>query len=117
MIEHDGKYAESSDEVFVAYDVEVILVGPRAPNLNVCAESFAQTLSQECLDHFVIFGEKHLRHLVSEFLTHYNAERPHQGIGNVPLSCEPRILKFPSGQVRCRTRLGGLLRHYYRSAA
>ena len=51
----------------------------------------------ECLDHFVLFGEKHLRYVLTEFLTHYHVERPHQGIGNVTFSSEPRILKFPSG--------------------
>lgn len=41
--------------------------------------------------------------------------------GNVPLpdadQPEPRILEFPAGKVRCRQRLGGLLKHYYRAAA
>ena len=43
-------------------------VGPRAPNLNACAERWAQSLRQECLDHFVILGEGHLRHLLKEYL-------------------------------------------------
>jgi putative transposase len=29
---------------------------------------------------------------------------------------EPQILKFPTGEVKCRERLGGLLKHYYRAA-
>jgi hypothetical protein len=29
----------------------------------------------------------------------------------------PRILKFPSGEVKCRERLGRLLKHYFREAA
>lgn len=44
-----------------------------------------QTLQQECLDHFIVFGKKHLDHLVREYLIHYHTERPHQGVGNVPL--------------------------------
>ena len=71
----------------------------------------------ECLDHFLILGE---RHLVTEFVAYYNEERPHQAKGNVPLpdaeQTEPRILKFPSREVKCRERLGGLLKHYYRAA-
>lgn len=45
---------------------------------------------------------------------------PHQGVGNVPLpeaGDEPLILQFPSGKVKCRERLGGVLRHYDRAAA
>ncbi len=80
-----------------------------------------QTLRTECLDHFIVVGERHLRYLVSEFVAHYNQERPHQAKGNVPLPDadldEPRILPFPSGAVQCRSRLGGLLKHYYRAAA
>ena len=68
----------------------------------------------------MICGENHLQHWVNEFTAHYNAERPHQGIGNVPLpkagEDEPPIVAFPSGQVKCRLRLGELLRHYYRAA-
>jgi putative transposase len=31
--------------------------------LNAYAERFVQTLKHECLDHFMIFSEKHLNHL------------------------------------------------------
>jgi hypothetical protein len=30
---------------------------------------------------------------------------------------EPVILKFPTGEVKCRQPLGGLLKHYHRTAA
>ena len=89
--------------------------------MNAYAERFAQTLRRECLDHFLILGERHLAYLVKEFLIHYHQERPHQSKGNVPLGeadePEPRVMKFPSGEVKCRQRLGGLLKHYYRAAA
>lgn len=51
----------------------------------------------ECLDHFVIFGERHLRHLLRELVAHYHSE--------------------PLGAVRCRSRLGGQLNFYLRQAA
>jgi hypothetical protein len=67
-------------------------------------------------------GEKHLAHIVKQFLAHYLEERPHQSRGNVPLPVaaaedarEPPIVPFPSGEVKCRQRLGGLLKHYYRA--
>jgi putative transposase len=121
LIDHDTKYAASFDAVFEAADVEVKRVGPRAPNMNAYAERFVQTLRNECLDHFLILGEKHLAHIVKEFVTYYNENRPHQGKGNRPLpdadTDEPPIRTFPSGEVKCRERLGGLLKHYYRAAA
>jgi hypothetical protein len=30
------------------------------------------------LNHFVFFGERHLRYVVKEFMAHYHAERFHQ---------------------------------------
>lgn len=117
----DTKFPGSFRTVFEAEDVQLIRVGPRKPNMNPYSERFAQTLRKECLDHFVVCGEKHLNHIVREFLIHYHEERPHQSRDNLPLcdadAEEPRILKFPSGEVKCRERLGGLLRHYYREAA
>ena len=88
--------------------------------MNAFAERWVQALRTECLDHFLVVGERHLAHIVKEF-EHYHGERPHQGVGNVPL-CEagedgPPVLRFPSGEVRCRERLGGLLKHYYRAVA
>lgn len=121
LIDNDPKFAPGFDAVFASEGCEVKRVGPRAPNMNAYAERWVQTLRTECLDHFLILGERHLAHLVTEFVTHYHEERPHQSRGNVPLcnadETEPRILTFPSGEVKCRQRLGGLLKHYYRAAA
>lgn len=90
---------------------------PDSPQLNAFAERWIGSLKRECLDHFVAFGRKHLDHLVSEYVEHYHAERPHQGMGN-------RVLRPPvpgsalglAGSVVCQSRLGGLLRHYRRAA-
>ena len=123
IIDRDSKFAAGFEAVFEADGAKIVRVGPAAPNLNAFAERWVRTLRQECLDHFVICGEAHLRHLVSEFVAYYNEERPHQGVGNVPLSEidhaaeEPPILAFPSREVKCHSRLGGLLKHYFRAAA
>jgi len=87
------------------------------PNLNAYAERFIQTLQQECLDHFVVFGCWHLDHLLKEFLEHYQTERPHQGVGNVPLKAPNCAEESGQEAIRCRSRLVGLLPHYHRKAA
>jgi hypothetical protein len=40
------------------------------------------SIRAECLDRVIIFGERRLRHALSEFLVHYHGERNHQGLGN-----------------------------------
>ncbi len=71
-----------------------------------------QSFRHELLDYFIIMGEKHLTYLLSEFIPYYHGERPHQGIGNVPIERgtePPATLTFPA-KVECRERLGGLLK-------
>ena len=45
-----------------------------------------------------------------------HAERKHQGLGNAIIAPLPRPTNA-GGRVRCRERLGGMLRYYYRDAA
>jgi hypothetical protein len=48
-------------------------------------------------------------------VTHYHGERNHQGLGNELIAPEPRRVGAGT-HLRCRTRLGGLLRYYHRAA-
>jgi putative transposase len=112
----DTKFTKQFDEIFKAEGIRVKRLLPRCPNMNAYVERFIQTLKQECLDHFVVLGEKHLSHVVSEFVKHYHEERPHQGIENVPIMAMTTH-KGDEGEIVCRERLGGLLKHYARRAA
>ena len=85
--DYDGKFAPEFDAILEADGVTVKKVGPHAPNLNAIAERFVQTAKSECLDHFIVFGEDHLRHLVFSFQDYYNELRPHQAKDNLPLNC------------------------------
>jgi putative transposase len=115
----DSKYGAGFDAAFASAGMEVIRVGPRAPNLNAHAERWVSSIKSECLDHFVVFGEAHLRYLVEQYVAHYQTERPHQGKDNLPLTGEtppPASTVSPKGIV-CGERLGGLLNHYCRKVA
>ncbi len=111
----DTKFTQQFDEILGGDGAEIVKVGPLAPNLNAHAERWVLSIKSECLDHFIVFGEDHLRHLATEYLAHYNGERPHQGLENVPLSEPHESLK--DGEVLCFERLGGRLKHYERKAA
>jgi len=92
-----------------------------APKMNAYAERWVLTLKSECLDRFVVLGEAHLRHIVSEFVIHYHEERPHQAkdnqllTGAVPPPATADIIRFED--IVCRKRLGGLLKSYSRKGA
>jgi putative transposase len=118
--DNDTKYTKEFDAILELEGVEVKKHTPVSPNLNAVAERFVQTISQECLDHFLVFGEAHLRHLCTEFLAYYHQDRPHQGLGKVLLRGMPEVpaelARVPLSEVSCRERLGGLLKSYSRGA-
>ena len=112
--DNDQIYKRAFDQVMKESGARPRRLALRAPNTNAYVERLIQSIQVECLDHFQVFGEKHFDYLVREYVEHYHTERPHQGLGNRLVSGE---LPPPAdGKVLCRTRLGGLLKHYYRAA-
>jgi putative transposase len=122
MHDRDCKFTAGFDATLGNARIEARRSAYRAPNTAAFVERFVQSIKQECLDYFVVFGERHMDYLCREFVEHYHAERPHQGLDNeLPKPYrkkrkgQPDLI--PLADVGCRTRLGGLLKHYYRKAA
>ncbi|MGD9791105.1 MAG: integrase core domain-containing protein [Phycisphaerales bacterium] len=92
----------------------------RSPNLNAHVERLIQSVQAECLDHFVILGTRHQDYLLREYVDHYNRDRPHSSLEfAAPMGRRPSTRAGPArrGEIRCRSRLGGVIKHYYRKAA
>lgn len=116
--DNDRLYRGGFDDAMESEGIRVKHLALRSPNTNPYVERFIQTIQVECLDHFLVFGEKHFDYLVREYVEHYHKERPHQGLGNRTLAgTPPPAPPDSSGGIHCRIRLGGLLKHYYREAA
>jgi putative transposase len=115
--DRDTKFCESFRELIESASVNPLRLPARSPNLNSYAERWVRSVKEECLSRLILFGESSLRRASQQYLVHYHEERNHQGRDN-------RIL-FPSrletgrkmGAVRCRERLGGLLKYYEKEAA
>jgi transposase InsO family protein len=52
-------------------------ISPGSPWQNGIAERFIGTLRRECLDQVVIFGEAHLRQILTAYAGYYNQTRTH----------------------------------------
>ncbi len=123
MHDRDTKFTKSFDKAFSAGKRDVKVSAFRSPNTKAYVERFIQSLQQECLDHFVVFGKAHFDHLCSEYREHYHMERPHLSLENLVLptakakrtkkskkqSTEPETI--PLSSIGCKERLGGLLKH------
>jgi len=55
-------------------------IAPRAPWQNGFAERLIGSIRRECLDHIIVFGEAHLRHLLRAYASYYNATRTHRSL-------------------------------------
>jgi len=78
------------------------------PQANAVAERLVGTFRRECLDHIIVINERHLRHVLREFVRHYNAARPHRTLElEAP---EPKLTPAPeAGPVVGRRVLAGLM--------
>jgi transposase InsO family protein len=114
--DRDTKFTQSFRAIIASGRVEPLALPARSPNLNAYAERWVRSVKEECLSKVILFGERSLRRALSNYVDHFYAERNHQGKGNVLLF--PRVNdRQREGPVRCRERLGGLLRYYHREAA
>jgi transposase InsO family protein len=84
--------------------IRVVLIPECAPNANAYAERFVRSIKKECLDRIVPIGERHFRHVITQFADHYHRERNHQGLDNRLIAGTP--VTDRTGRVRCRRRLG-----------
>src|SRR5262249_31478820 len=55
-------------------------ISPRSPWQNPYVERLTGTLRRECLDHVLIYGERHLRRVLSLYSLYYNETRTHLGL-------------------------------------
>ena len=117
--DRDPVFTEAWSALLKTGGVTCVPIPPRSPNCNPHAERFVKSIRSECLDRFVIFGERHLRHLIREFSAHYHAERYHQGLGShiIMPTPSPSNDNASLGAISCRSRLGGILNFYRREAA
>jgi putative transposase len=116
---HDGdaKFSGPFDELIRSEGVRVIKTPIRASRANAVAERWVRTVRNECLDHILVFGRRHLERVLRGYVAHFNAERPHRSLQLVPPAGTPRSRGSPPSNVLRRDMLGGLIHEYYVAAA
>ncbi|MFC4014931.1 integrase core domain-containing protein [Nonomuraea purpurea] len=114
--DRDGKFSRLFDEVFAAAGVRVIKTPVRSPRANAFAERFVGTLRRECLDHLLIYGERHLRKVLTEYEHHFNHHRPRQGRSLRPPLHDPSEVIDVAAQIHRRRTVTGLISEYRRAA-
>ena len=80
---HDPGYRDFVTKA-AGIGITPVLTPTRAPKANAIAEHVIGTIRRECLDHLIVWNERHLRRVLREYLAYCNAVRPHQSLANQP---------------------------------
>jgi len=87
-------------------------IAPHSPWQNGCAERLIGSIRRDCLDHVIVFGERHLRSLLKSYQKYYNEARTHLSLQkDAPI---PRAVQGV-GQTLVVPMLGGLHHQYIRA--
>jgi transposase InsO family protein len=109
--DRDGSYGEVFVRRVRAMGIRDRPVSPRSPWQNGYAERLIGSIRRECIDHVIVFGECHLRHLLRSYLDYYNETRTHLSLDkDAPISRAIQAV----GLIVGRPVLGGLHHQYVR---
>jgi putative transposase len=114
--DRDANYGDVFRRRVAGMDITEIITSPSSPWQNPYAERLIGSLRRECLDHVIVLGERHLRCLLTAYLTYYHGARTHLALAKdapttrrVQTPMEGRVVAFPE--------VGGLHHRYERRAA
>ena len=119
--DRDDKYGPKFKAVAKGAGITILMTAVRAPLMNSICERFLGSVRRECLDHVLIFGEKHLWRVLADYVRYFVESRPHQGLGQLtPAQVEngqtlAEEVVGGVGKIECVPVLGGL-HHEYRRA-
>jgi transposase InsO family protein len=109
--DRDGAYGEIFLRRVRSIGIRDRPTSPRSPWQNACAERLIGSIRRECIDHVVVFGERHLRHVLLSYMNYYNGTRTHLSLHkDAPISRAAETV----GRILCRPILGGLHHQYAR---
>jgi hypothetical protein len=114
--DRDSSYGPVFSRRVEAMDITEVITAPRSPWQNPLVERVIGSIRRECLDHLIVFNERHLRRVLSSYADYYHRSRTHLSLMK---DCpEPRLVHPPTrGKVVAIPQVGGLHHRYERLAA
>lgn len=116
IMDRDSIFSRAFREEIGEHGIRALRTPASSPNCNAYAERFVGTIRREVTRRMIFFGADSLRRALKEHAAHYGSERNHQGIGNNLIAPNGQVGTI-AGKLRCRQRLGGMFKYYFRDAA
>ena len=113
ILDRDGKYGKLVPAALKAMGVNPVRAAYRAPWQNSVAERWIGSARREMLNHVVVFGERHLQRLLSQYIVYYHEDRCHLGLSKDSPNGRP-VVPAPSRKARvvALPRVGGMHHRY-----
>ena len=109
--DRDRVYGEAFTRRLRAMGIRDRPTAPRSPWQNGYAERLIGSIRRECLDHVIVLGERHLRHVLGAYQQYYNGTRTHLALAeDSPLTRSVQAI----GSILPLPILGGLHHRYVR---
>ena len=89
-----SQFTGDFDEIFRTEGLKILRTPVRVPVAKAFAERWIGTPRRELLDRTIIWNQRQLEHLVTDYIDHYNAHRPHRSLNQRP----PASTKPPNRQ-------------------
>ncbi len=114
--DRDASYGRCFSERVEAMGISEVVTAPRSPWQNAYLERVIGSIRRECLDQIVVINERHLRRVLSQYVSYYHCSRTHLSLDK---DCpESRPVQPPTpGRIVAVPQVGGLHHHYERLAA
>ena len=104
-----GQVTASFDAVLTDVGIGVVTIPPRCPRANCFAERFVRTVRAELTDCMLIFGQRHLRGVLTTYIRHYHGRRPHRARDLHRPQPAHSVADLNGERIRRRPLLGGLI--------
>ena len=109
--DRDGAYGETFTRRLRSMGIRDRPTSPHSPWQNGYAERLIGSIRRECIDHIIVLGAGHLRHVLLWYMKYYNEISTHLSLDkDAPVS---RTIER-TGHIPCRPILGGLHHQYAR---
>jgi len=114
--DRDAIYADVFQRRVADIGITKVISSPSSPWQNPYAERVIGSIRRDCLNHVVVFGEQHLRRVLTGYLGYYHGSRTHLSLGKDAPT--PRCVQgVTEGDVIAFREVGGLHHRYERRAA
>jgi transposase InsO family protein len=114
--DRDAIYGEAFRRRVAGMGISEVMTSPSSPWQNPYAERLIGSIRRECLDHVIVLGERHLRRLLTAYVTYYHGARTHLALEKDAPTTR-RIQTPTEGHVVAFSEVGGLHHRYERRAA